>query len=84
MKTRLISVGNSQGIRIPKPLLKETGLFGEVDIHAEGTSLVIRPAKKPREGWDAAYAAFAKEYRDTEFDEIPFSLSQWDDEEWEW
>jgi antitoxin MazE len=32
MKTRIVAIGNSQGIRIPKPLLEQTGLFGEVEI----------------------------------------------------
>jgi antitoxin MazE len=84
MKTRIISVGNSQGIRIPKPLLEETGLIDEVDIRAEGSALIIRAAKQPREGWDSAFAEFAKAVPDTEFNDIPVSLSQWDDEEWEW
>ncbi len=30
MKTRVVKIGNSQGIRIPKPLLEQTGLEGEV------------------------------------------------------
>ena len=55
MKTQIVRIGNSQGIRIPKPLLQQTGLHGEVEIFAEEDSLVIRPAKKPREGWDEAF-----------------------------
>ena len=35
MKTRIVSIGNSQGIRIPKLLLEQTGLSGEVEIRAE-------------------------------------------------
>jgi hypothetical protein len=30
MKTRIVRIGNSRGIRIPKPLLEQTGLHGEV------------------------------------------------------
>lgn len=84
MKTHLVPVGNSQGIRIPKPLLEEAGLTDEVDIRAEGGSLVIRPARQPRDGWDDAFAAFAREGHDSEFDDIPPSLSQWDEQEWQW
>jgi antitoxin (DNA-binding transcriptional repressor) of toxin-antitoxin stability system len=44
MKTRIVAIGNSQGIRIPKPLLAETGLAGEVEIEVRGSELVIRAA----------------------------------------
>jgi antitoxin (DNA-binding transcriptional repressor) of toxin-antitoxin stability system/virulence-associated protein VagC len=44
MKTRIVRIGNSQGIRIPKVLLAETGLEGEVEIEVHGAELVIRPA----------------------------------------
>src|SRR2546426_854874 len=38
MKTRIVQIGNSQGIRIPKPLLQQTGLHGEVVIVAPMTT----------------------------------------------
>jgi antitoxin component of MazEF toxin-antitoxin module len=31
-ETWIIRIGNSQSIRIPKPLLEQTGLRGEVEI----------------------------------------------------
>ena len=56
MRTRIVRIGNSQGVRIPKPLLEETGLAGEVEIEAHDDTLVIRGAHPPRSGWDAAFA----------------------------
>jgi len=44
MKAHIVRIGNSQGIRIPKLLLTETGLEGEVEIEVRGTHLVIRAA----------------------------------------
>lgn len=35
MRTKIINIGNSRGIRIPKPLLKESGLDSEVEISAK-------------------------------------------------
>jgi len=61
MKTRIIRIGNSQGIRIPKSLLQKTGLSEEVEIRAENGSLVIRPAKIPRAGWAAAFKKALRE-----------------------
>ena len=46
MKTRIVPIGNSQGIRIPKLLLEQTGLSGEVEISAEDDALVIRPVRR--------------------------------------
>ena len=52
MKTRIVRIGNSRGIRIPKPLLDQTGLQGEVEISAADGALIIRagPASRARAG----------------------------------
>jgi antitoxin MazE len=84
MKTRVVQIGNSRGIRIPKPLLDQTGLCGEVEISAEGENLVIRPASKPRQGWAAAFREMALRGDDILLDEVGPTLSNWDEEEWEW
>jgi antitoxin MazE len=84
MKTRLIRIGKAQGLRIPKVLLDQAGLCGEVEITAEKGSLVVRPARKPREGWAAAFREMAKHGEDALLDDAAPSLSQWDEEEWEW
>jgi antitoxin MazE len=84
MKTRIVPIGNSQGIRIPKPLLEQTGLSGEVEIIAEEDSLVIRRARKPRADWSAAFAEMARQGDDALLDDVPPSLSDWDEGEWEW
>ncbi len=84
MKTRIVRIGNSQGIRIPKPLLEQTGLSGDVEISAEDGALVIRRAAKPREGWDAAFKAMRERGDDALLDGDVPSPSRWDEEEWEW
>jgi antitoxin MazE len=84
MKTRIVRIGNSQGLRIPKPLLEQTGLTGEVEIHAEADSLIIRPSRKPREGWAEAFEEMARRGDDALFTDVPPSLSAWDEDEWEW
>ncbi len=84
MKTRIVRIGNSRGIRIPKPLLDQTGLSGEVEIRAQKDSLVIRPAAKPRTGWAAAFQVMAQHGDDALLDEAAASMSRWDEDEWEW
>ena len=59
MRTRIIQIGNSRGIRIPKPLLEQVGLRDTVQIRAEKGRLVIQPEKKLREGWAEAFQLMA-------------------------
>jgi antitoxin MazE len=84
MKTRIVPIGNSQGIRIPKPLLEQTGLAGEVEITAKGESLIIRAVSKPRAGWSEAFQDMAKHGDDALIDDAPPQSNRWDEEEWEW
>lgn len=82
MKTQIIQIGNSQGIRIPKVLLEECRLKGEVDleIHAEG--ILIRNIQKPRTGWDEQFKAMA-ENEDDELLDAGVS-TDFEKKEWQW
>ena len=51
MRTRIIRIGNSQGIRIPKKLLAQSGLGPEVELDVQDQQIVIRGTRHPREGW---------------------------------
>ena len=84
MKTRIVAIGNSKGLRIPKPLLEQTGLSGEVEISVEDGALVIRPVKTPRAGWATAFREMARRGDDALLDDVSPSLSAWDEDEWEW
>ncbi len=84
MKTRVVRIGNSHGIRIPKPILEQTGRRGEVEISAQDDSLIIRPARRPREGWAAAFQEMARRGDDALLDAAAPSLSSWDQDDWEW
>ena len=84
MKTRIVRIGNSQGVRIPKPILDQTGLRGEVDISADKDTVVIRPATRPRAGWAAAFREMARRGDDRLLDDVGPALSHWDEEAWEW
>ena len=59
MKTRIVPIGNSQGVRIPKPLLEQTGLRGEVEIEVDEDRLVISAVRAPRSGWSEAFRTMA-------------------------
>jgi antitoxin MazE len=84
MKSRIVPIGNSRGIRIPKLLLEQTGLSGEVEISAQDDALVIRPVKRPRAGWAPAFQKMARRGDDALLDDPAPSLSDWDEGEWQW
>ena len=60
MKAQIIQIGNSQGIRIPKMMLEETRLSGEVELEAHPDGLLIRSLQKPRGTWDAEFKVVAE------------------------
>jgi antitoxin MazE len=84
MKTRLIKVGNSQGIRIPKPFLEQTGLKGEVELEVQDSKIIIRPVKNPRQGWEEAFHLMAEHEDDQLLDEDLTGRAYWDKEKWQW
>jgi antitoxin MazE len=82
MITQLIKVGNSRGVRIPKPLIQETGLTNDVSIRADGGSIVISPVRAARNGWQEAFNKMHANNDDVLIDKN--IRSNWDDKEWEW
>ena len=79
MKSMLVKVGNSRGIRLPKALIDEAGLTGDVDIHAEPGLITVRPLQSPRKGW--AEAVIAEPSEGLLDDPTP---TEFDEHEWEW
>ena len=84
MKAHLVRIGNSQGVRIPKPLLEQTGLQDEVEIEVKDDHLVIRAVSHPRAGWAEAFQAMAEHGDDALLDGDALCLTRWEEEEWEW
>ena len=82
MRARLVQIGNSRGIRLPKTVLSEAQLEDEVELKAEPGCIVIRSAKPPRAGW--AEAARKMRERGEDHLEDPNKSTRFDREEWEW
>jgi antitoxin MazE len=81
-KTRIVRIGNSRGIRVPKGLLEQAQLPEEVELQAEHGRLVVRAAQGPRAGWAAAAKAMRTE-RDDRLLDAP-TRTQFDDRDWQW
>jgi antitoxin MazE len=84
MRARVVKIGNSQGIRIPKPLLEQTGIMGDVELEVDQNQIIIRPVLNPRAGWDDAFIAMAEDTDDVLLDGEASLTHSWDDEEWQW
>ena len=83
MKAELIRIGNSQGIRIPKPLIEQCGLGKSVELTVKDNALVITPEHAVRGGWDDAFITMAAAGDDAAL--LPDDVtSDWDESEWEW
>ena len=81
-KTRIVQIGNSRGIRVPKGLLEHAALPDDVELQAEHGRLIVRAARGPRAGWAAAAKAMRERGEDALLD-AP-TASQFDKREWKW
>ena len=81
MRTRLVQIGNSRGVRLPKNVLAEAQLDDEIELKAEPGCILIRSVKRSRMGWADA----AKQMRERGEDELLDSqTTDFDQKEWEW
>jgi antitoxin MazE len=81
-KTRIVRIGNSRGIRVPKLLLEQAALPDEVELRAEPGRIVVSAAFRPRAGW-AVKARTLHERRDDELLDAT-TATQFDQVEWRW
>ncbi|MCA9998438.1 MAG: AbrB/MazE/SpoVT family DNA-binding domain-containing protein [Anaerolineales bacterium] len=82
VKTKIIRIGNSQGIRIPKLLLEQSNLGEEVELAVQDNKIVIRSVVAPRHGWEEQFKEMADHGDDKLLDDALLP-TEWD-EEWEW
>ena len=81
MKTSLIRIGNSRGVRLPKAVVEQCGLEGEVDLRVRGGAVVIAALRKPRADWAERFKR-AKSIADMP---VPDAIANaFDEKEWRW
>ena len=85
MKAKLIRIGNSQGVRIPKPLIEESGITEEIEMVLRDNEIVLRSADKTRKDWELSFRKMADQGDDVLLDQKEVEkTSDWDESEWEW
>ena len=82
MKTQIIQIGNSQGVRIPKGLLEDSRITGDVELELHPDGILIRNAQQPRAGWDEAFKSMAENEDDEMTDDS--SSTDFEKKEWQW
>src|SRR5258708_13713360 len=81
MRSKIVRIGNSQGVRLPKLMIEEAGLNKDVELRVEDGQIVIAASRIARAGWaDAAQRAHA-----AADDQLQSSgATRFDATEWEW
>ncbi len=82
MKTKLVRIGNSRGVRIPKPLLDQAGLEENVELRVVPSGIMIRGTQAPRANWAEAAARIRQRGEDGLLDE--HVATEFEDAEWSW
>ena len=84
MKTEIVRIGNSQGIRLPKTVLQQSGISGAVELEIAGDRLIIYPVKARRAGWAKAFSKMHGHKEDKLTDQSDAIVNQWDNTDWRW
>jgi antitoxin MazE len=82
VRTRIVRIGNSRGLRLPKALIEQAALTDDVELRVEPGRLIVQSVREPRVGWEEA----AKRMHNAGDDRLldPPTPTRFDEEEWTW
>jgi antitoxin MazE len=83
IRTRLIKIGNSQGVRIPKAVLDQLAFSDTIELVVDGSQLVVRSSTHPRATWASQFTQMAAN-GDDQFLDSDLISTAWDESEWTW
>lgn len=85
MITKVIKIGNSRGIRIPKSIIEQSGIKNEVELEVKEDKIIIKSLSEVRKNWNSAFQKMSENNDDLLLDENNLSnQNSWDSEEWTW
>lgn len=84
VKTKIVKIGNSRGIRIPKVLLDQVDFEEEVALELQQGNILIRSLDAPRAGWEDQFRLMTERQIDNLLDGEDLILTEWEEEEWNW
>ena len=87
MEVKLIQIGNSHGVRLPKTIMRRAGVSPGacllLDVTSDQRIVLSRPKRHPREGWAEAFEKHPPGKADYPWEDNPGALPS-DDKEWKW
>jgi antitoxin MazE len=83
IKTRLVKIGNSHGVRIPKLILDQLNLSADVELEIQGDQLIIRSGTHARADWADHFRKMAQHGDDRLLDP-DINTTEWEATEWQW
>ena len=89
MRSKLVPIGNSKGVRLPKAILEAAGLKDTIRLRVADGELIItaaHPSRRPRAGWERAIRAEVERGGAPEPADADWAGAgnAWDDNEWRW
>jgi antitoxin MazE len=82
IRSKLVRIGNSRGLRLPKTLIEQAALSDDVELRVEPGRLIVQSVREPRVGWEEA----AERLHAAGADRLPDepTSTRFDEEEWTW
>ncbi|NOX17501.1 MAG: AbrB/MazE/SpoVT family DNA-binding domain-containing protein [Chlorobi bacterium] len=85
MITKVIRIGNSRGIRIPKSIIEQSGIENEVELEVKNSQIIIKSLSRARQNWESAFKRMSENNDDNLLDkDSALGQSSWDNDEWTW
>ncbi len=69
MKTTIIQIGNSRGLRLSKTILEKYNIKDKVEMILEKGQIILKPISNPRKNWEKAF----EEMRENNDDRLLFN-----------
>ncbi len=57
MRVKLVKIGNSIGVRLPKAVIQTCGLESEADLSVEDNKIILRALDSSRSNWQQRFEA---------------------------
>ncbi len=86
LRGKLVRIGNSRGIRLPKAVIEQAGLKNDVEIAVRDGQVIIQSTDHPRAGWEEQIKKALVEYGDDieDWRDWQNMSNEFDEKEWTW
>lgn len=79
MEIPVLQIGHFKGIQLSEPILAQYQMGDKVELILEEGFLIIKPIRKPREGWEEAFREMHENGDDEMLIPDIFETEKWED-----